>query len=185
MKWSFQGLPVPRIAIQKVSSVMISNPLYEISCYFSFTLLEAFRILSTQCSKISCLCVFCGCQAEKAVAPTPVLLPGKSHGWRSLVGCSPVGHDWATSLSLFTFLHWRRKWQCTPVFLPGESQGRGSLVGCRLWGHTESDTTEVTWRRQQWMSRLLFKSIILSPKGPSLMETNILQLWEICKMYLC
>ena len=23
---------------------------------------------------------------------TPVLLPGKSHGWRSLVGCSPWGH---------------------------------------------------------------------------------------------
>ena len=42
--------------------------------------------------------------------------------------------DWATSLSLFTFMHWRRKWQPTPVFLPGESQGRGSLVGCRLWG---------------------------------------------------
>ena len=47
-----------------------------------------------------------------------------------------------TSLSLFTFMHWRRKWQPTPVFLPGESQGRWSLVGCRLWGHTESDTTE-------------------------------------------
>ena len=45
-----------------------------------------------------------------------------------------VGHDWATSLSFFTFMHWRRKWQPTPVFLPGESQGRGSLVGCRLWG---------------------------------------------------
>ena len=28
-----------------------------------------------------------------------------------------------TSLSLFTFIHWRRKWQPTPVFLPGESQG--------------------------------------------------------------
>ena len=55
-----------------------------------------------------------------------------------------VGHDWATSLSLFTFIHWRRQWQPTPVFLPGESQGRGSLVGCRLWGRTESDTTEVT-----------------------------------------
>ena len=53
-------------------------------------------------------------------------------------------HDRATSLSLFTFMHWRRKWQPTPVFLPGESQGRGSLVGCRLWGCTESDTTEVT-----------------------------------------
>ena len=43
-----------------------------------------------------------------------------------------VGHDWATSLSLFTFMHWRRKWQPTPVFLPGESQGRGSLVGCEM-----------------------------------------------------
>ena len=47
-----------------------------------------------------------------------------------------------TSLSLFTFMRWRRKWKPTPVFLPGESQGRGSLVGCCLWGHTESDTTE-------------------------------------------
>ena len=46
--------------------------------------------------------------------------------------------------SLFTFMHWRRKWQPTPVFLPGESQGRGSLLGCRLWGRTESDTTEAT-----------------------------------------
>ena len=55
-----------------------------------------------------------------------------------------IGHAWTTSLSLFTFLHWRRKWQPTPVFLPGESQGGGSLVGCHLWGRTESDKTEVT-----------------------------------------
>ena len=120
--------------------------------------------------------------------PTPVLLPGKSHGRRSLVavvhgvarsqtrlsgftftlhfhalekGMAPhcsvlawripgtgepgglqsmgsrrVGHDWVTSLSLFTFMHWRRKWQPTPMFLPGESQGWGSLVGCHPWGHT-------------------------------------------------
>ena len=49
------------------------------------------------------------------------------------MGSLRVGHDWATSLSLFTFMHWRRKWQPTPAFL---SHGRGSLVGCRLWGHT-------------------------------------------------
>ena len=55
-----------------------------------------------------------------------------------------VGHDGETSLSLFTFMHWRKKWQPTPVFLPGESQGRGSLVGFHLWGHTESDMTEAT-----------------------------------------
>ena len=60
------------------------------------------------------------------------------------LGSLRVGHDWATSLSLFTFMHWRRKWQPTPVFLPGESQGQRSLVGCRLWGHIESDMTEVT-----------------------------------------
>ena len=50
------------------------------------------------------------------------------------MGSLRVGHDWATSLSLFTFMHWRRKWQPTPAFSPGESQGLGSLVGCRLWG---------------------------------------------------
>ena len=86
---------------------------------------------------------------EKAMAPHSSTLvwkipwteePGRLQSMWSL----RVGHDWATSLSLFTFMHWRRKWQPTPVFLPGESQGRGSLVGCRLWGHTESDTTEVT-----------------------------------------
>ena len=60
------------------------------------------------------------------------------------MGSLRVRHDWATSLSLFTFMHWKRKWQPTPVFLPWESQGRGSLVGCCLWGRTESDTTEAT-----------------------------------------
>ena len=64
--------------------------------------------------------------------------------WAAVHGVARVGHDWATSLSLFTFMHWRRKWQPTPVFLPGESQGRGSLVGCRLWDRTELDTTEAT-----------------------------------------
>ena len=59
-------------------------------------------------------------------------------------GSLRVGHDWATSLSLFTFMHSKRKWQPTPVFLPGESQGWGSLAGCPLWGRRESDTTEPT-----------------------------------------
>ena len=60
------------------------------------------------------------------------------------MGSLRVGHNWATSLSVFTFMHWRRKWQPTPVFLPGESQAWQGLVGCRLWGRTESDTTEAT-----------------------------------------
>ena len=40
--------------------------------------------------------------------PTPVLLPGKSHGWRSLVGCSPWGH-WGldTTEQLHFHFHFR------------------------------------------------------------------------------
>ena len=60
---------------------------------------------------------------------TTSTLPGKSHGQRSQVGCSPwecqESDTTVTSLPLFTFMHWRRKWHPTPVFLPGESQGRG------------------------------------------------------------
>ena len=55
-------------------------------------------------------------------------------GGQQSMGSRRVGHDQATSLSLFTFMNWRRKWQSTPVFLPGESQGWGSLVHCPLMG---------------------------------------------------
>ena len=86
--------------------------------------------------------------SEKAMAPHSSTL-----AWKIPRTEEPGGLQWAhgvaksqTRLSdfLFTFMHWRRKWQPTPVFLPGESQGRWNLVGCRLWGHTESDMTEVT-----------------------------------------
>ena len=141
--------------------------------------------------------------------PTPVVLPGKSHGQRSLVGCSPWGreesdmterlhctfhfhalkkemathsstlaweipwmeepgrlqsmgsgrvrHDWATSLSLFTFMHWRRKWQPTPVFLPGESQGRepGGLpsMGSHRVGHDWRDLAAAAVCIYNWPSQ--------------------------------
>ena len=55
------------------------------------------------------------------------------------MGSLRVEHDWATSLSLFTFMHWRRKWQPTPVFLPGESQGRGAWWAA-IYGVTQSRT---------------------------------------------
>ena len=81
--------------------------------------------------------------------PTPGLLPGKSHGRKSLVGCSPGGcQELDTPERLHFHFSLSRigegNLQPTPVFLPGESQRRGSLVGCRLWGRTGSDTTEAT-----------------------------------------
>ena len=88
-------------------------------------------------------------QAEKAVAPHSSPRAWKipwteEPGGLQSVGSLRVGHDWATSRSLFTFLHWRRRWHPTPVFLPGESWGWRSPEGCLLWGRTESDKTEAT-----------------------------------------
>ena len=73
----------------------------------------------------------------------------QSMGWLG------VGHDWATSLSLFTFMHWRKKWQPTPVFLPGESQRWGSLVAA-VYGVIQSRP------RLKWLSSsmLIFEPTI-------------------------
>ena len=97
----------------------------------------------------SICCLLTSFIPEKAMAPHSSTLAWKIQwtdkpGRLKSMGSLRAGHDWATSLSLFTFMHWRRKWQPTPGFLPGESQGQRSLVGCCLWGRTESDTTEVT-----------------------------------------
>ena len=55
------------------------------------------------------------------------------------MGSQRVRYDSATSLSLFTFMHWRRKWQPTPVFLPGESQRRG-VWWAAVYGVAQSRT---------------------------------------------
>ena len=87
--------------------------------------------------------------SEKAMAPHSSTLAWKipwmeEPGGLQSMGSLGVGHDWATSLSLFTFMHWRRKWQPTPVFLPGESQGRGTWWGA-VYGVAQSRT---------WLKRL-------------------------------
>ena len=82
------------------------------------------------------------------------------------MGLLRVGHDSAISLSLFTFMHWRRRWQPTPVFVPGESQGRGILVGGRLWVRTESDTTEVTQQQQSILKEKKERNMTAKIGGP-------------------
>ena len=89
-------------------------------------------------------------QLEKAMAPHSSTLPWKipwmeEPGRLQCMGSLRVGHDWATSLSLFTFMHWRRKWQPTPVFLPGESQGRGAWWAA-VYGVAQSRT------RLKWLN---------------------------------
>ena len=86
---------------------------------------------------------------EKAMAPHSSTLAWETPSTEEPGGLQPmgslrVGHDWATSLWLFTFMHWRRKWQPTSVLLPGESQGRGSLWAA-IYGVAQSRT---------WLKRL-------------------------------
>ena len=54
--------------------------------------------------------------AEKAMAPHPSTLAWKipwmeEPGRLQSTGSLRIWHHWVTSLSLFTFMHWRRKWQ--------------------------------------------------------------------------
>ena len=73
---------------------------------------------------------------------------GKSHGRRSLVGCSPWGREELTQLSDFTltfhFPALEKEMATHSSVLAWRISGTGSLVGCRLWGRTESNTTEMT-----------------------------------------
>ena len=76
--------------------------------------------------------------------------PMDGGAWLAAVhGVNRVVHNWATSLSLFAFMHWRRKWQPTPVFLPGESQGREAWWAA-IYGVAQSRT------RLKWRSSSIF-----------------------------
>ena len=131
--WKY-SLPLSLLFLPKLHSIALCGHILPL-----FTLLNA--IVKNWCYLTPIL--------EKAMAPHSSTLAWKipwteEPGRLQSMDLLRVRHDWATSLSLFTLMHWRRKWQPTPVFLPGESQGWGSLVGCCLCGCTESDTTEVT-----------------------------------------
>ena len=71
------------------------------------------------------------------------------------MGSRRVRHIWATSLSLFTIMHWRRNWQPTTVFLPGESCGQRSLVGVCLW----------IAQSQTWLKRLSMHACVGEGNG--------------------
>ena len=105
--------------------------------------------------------------------------PGRLQSMESL----RVGHDWVTSLSLFTCMHWRGKWQPIPVFLPGDSQARGSLVGCRPWGRTVLDTTEATQQVSFPALYFLVTLLSLSDMAAIWLHFYCLSFFLECKLY--
>ena len=129
-----------------IACLIFTNPMCSNISNYTYFSIRPIKITTTSIEgKIQHLYLI----TENAMAPHSSTLSWKIPWTEEPVRLQSMGllrvrHDWVTSLSLFTFMHWRRKWQPTPVFFSGESQGRGSLVGCRLWGRTESDTTEVT-----------------------------------------
>ena len=102
---------------------------------------------------------------EKAMAPHSSTLAWKipwteEPGRLQSMGSRKVGHNSATSLSLFTFMHWRRKWQPTPVFLPVfclENPGDGGAWWAAVYGVAQSRTR---------LKRLSSSSSIKDMRGP-------------------
>ena len=91
------------------------------------------------------------------------------------MGSLRVRHDWMTSLSLSSFMHWRRKWQPNPVFLPGESHGRRSLVSCSPWGRKTVG--------HDWSDLAAGSSIACARKSSTCNYFKINQIMEIIMLY--
>ena len=97
-------------------------------------------------------------QRRRQWHPTPILLPGKSHGRRSLVGCGPWGHDWATSLSLSCIREGNgNPLQCSCLENPRD----GGAWWAAIYGVTQGRT------RLKWLgsSRLISKLTVIPLRG--------------------
>ena len=125
------------------------------------------------CANVTSKCTLW--QTEKAMAPHSSTLAWKipwmeEPGRLQSMGSLRVGYDWATSLSLFTFIHWRSKWQPTPVFFPGESQGQGEPGGLpSMWSHRVgqdwSDLAAVWYYAIDWLCDLSLNWSFISFEG--------------------
>ena len=123
--------------------------------------------------------------------PAPVLLPGKSHGWRSLVGCSPRGCLESDTTERLHFHVLEKEMATYSSVLAWRIPGTGSLVGCCLWGRTELDTTEVTQQQQQQWSvwggsilcllQTLYTAYIRSPADINTDRDNIKHRCQLSK----
>ena len=95
--------------------------------------------------------------------PTPVLLPGKSHGWRSLVGCSPRGRKESDTTE---WLHFHFPLACIGIGNGSplqcsclENPRDGGACGAAIYGVAQS------WRRLKWLSSSsssVYMSVLLS-----------------------
>ena len=112
--------------------------------------------------------------------PTPVLLPGKSHGWRSLAGCRQWGHEQSDTNE---WLHFHISLSCI-----GEGNGNPLQCSCLAnpraggawWAAIYGVTQSWTWLKQlSSSSSLRWKSVKWKPANQvfsSLIQMTML--WE-------
>ena len=125
-------------------------------------------------------------ELEKATAPHSSTLAWKipwmeEPGGLQSMGSLRVGHDWATSLSLFTFMHWRRNGnplQCSCLENPRDRGAWWALIyGLHRVGHNWSDLAAVLnvhWKDWCWS----WNSNILATWCEELTHLKRLWCWE-------
>ena len=82
-----------------------------------------------------------GCHWRRQWHPTPVLLPGKSHGWRSLVGCSQWGRE---ESDMTERLHFHFSLSCF-------GEGNGNPLQCSCLENPRDGVAQ-SWTRLKWLS---------------------------------
>ena len=113
--------------------------------------------------------VFSGYMPEMAMAPHCSILPGNSHGPRSLVGCSPWGCEESDTTEQLNF-HFllscigEGNGNPLPAFLLGESQGLRSLWAA-VYGVSQSQT------QLKWLS---------NSSSSSSSSSRVYACWETC-----
>ena len=90
--------------------------------------------------------------------PTPVLLPGNSHGWRGLVGCSPWGH-WGSDTTERLHFHFSlscigegngNPLQCSCLENPRDRGAWWAVCGSHRVGHDWSDLAAAADMFMDW-----------------------------------
>ena len=117
---------------------------------------------------------------EKAMAPTPVLLPGKSHGWRSLVGCSPWGREESDTTQRLHF-HALEKEMATHSSVlawripgTGEPGGLPSMGSPRV-GHDWSDLAAAAAQTNEFNKSELYSGLEFKT---SIEDSRLLMKWD-------
>ena len=87
--------PHPTLCYVLIKSRHLFNALMTVSMFQGLCQTWGIQPSPLDLSMVHCsACCYIRCRIirRRQWHPTPALLPGKSHGWRSLVGCSPWGH---------------------------------------------------------------------------------------------